>query len=82
MAQVQVVGFKMLSKFPDTAEACNVVPHDDRRHAEADAASSPKFVEGLQISEDQPKVAADLNFAVVFIQLVDGDPDPGDAGMQ
>ena len=82
MAQVQVVGFKMLGKLTDTAEACDVVPHDDGRHTEANAASSPERVEGLQIPQNKAEIAADLDFPVVFVELINGDPDPRDAGMQ
>ena len=82
VAQVQVVGLEALGKLADTAQTRNIVAHDDRRHAEADVRAPAKSVEALQIVEDQPEIAADLDLAVVLIQLVDGYPDARDARVQ
>ena len=82
MAQVQIIGPIVLGKLPDAAETRNIVPHDDGRHTEPDVCSAPELVEGIQISEDQAEVTADLDLPVVLVQLVDGDPDPRDACRQ
>ena len=82
MAQVQIIGQKVLGKLPDAAEAGDIVPHDNGRHTEPYVCFAPKLVEGLQIFQNQTKVAADLDLSVILVQLVDGNPDPRDARRQ
>ena len=82
VAQVQIVGLEALGKLPDAAEAGDVVPHDDGRHAEPDLRAPAQGVEGLQVAQHQAEIAADLDLAVILIELVDGDPDARDAGVQ
>ena len=82
MTEVQIIGPDALGKFPDAAKACDVIAHDDSRHAETDVRSLPHLVEAFQISENQTEIAADLYFTVIFIQLVNGEPDSRNARLQ
>ena len=66
----------MLGKFPNAAETGNVIAHDNSRHTETDICSLPQLVETFQISENQTEITADLYFSVIFVQFVNGNPDP------